>query len=346
MRLVTIIFAITCALVSGDALARPLRVLTYNIHHAEGRDGIWDLQRLADVVNSVDPDLVALQEVDQGTTRSGSTVYQLHTLAHLTGMRGIFGRTINLQGGQYGNGVLVASDLTVLSIANHSLPNPANGEQRGMLELELSYGGFGGPHDFTFLATHLDHSSSTNRAAQVGLINSMVANSTTPAILAGDYNFRPTSAEYAQLSQEWQDPTADSPGTSPSLQIDFVTYRGPDQWQILEEGAFIVNATTAIASDHYPLLAVLELLPKDADFNDDGIVDGIDFLIWQREFGATGPDLPGDANHDRKVDADDLAIWSEQYGSGGSISAAVPEPTAALLFVGLALSVCRCRCAR
>jgi len=43
-----------------------LRVLTYNIHHGEGTDGVFDLPRIADVIRSVEPDLVALQEVDQG----------------------------------------------------------------------------------------------------------------------------------------------------------------------------------------------------------------------------------------------------------------------------------------
>lgn len=56
----------------------------------------------------------------------------------------------------------------------------------------------------------------------------------------------------------------------------------------------------------------------DADFNGDDVVDGKDFLIWQRNVGTTGdpntgrPD--GDANRDFTVDAADLAIWEEEYG--------------------------------
>ena len=56
---------------SADA-ARPLaiRVLSYNIHHGEGVDGKLDLQRIARVITSVKPDLVALQELDRNTTRT------------------------------------------------------------------------------------------------------------------------------------------------------------------------------------------------------------------------------------------------------------------------------------
>ena len=47
-----------------------LRVLSYNIHHGEGVDRKLDLPRIASVIKSVKPDLVALQEVDQGTERT------------------------------------------------------------------------------------------------------------------------------------------------------------------------------------------------------------------------------------------------------------------------------------
>lgn len=80
-----------------------------------------------------------------------------------------------------------------------------------------------------------------------------------------------------------------------------------------------------------------------ADFNDDGIVDGEDFLIWQRGFG-TGTTLgEGDADGDGDVDADDLTEWQSSYG--GSLSAnatAVPEP-AGLTFALLALLGFSCR---
>ena len=42
-----------------------LRVLTYNIHHGEGTDGKLDLDRIARVIKAAEPDIVALQEVDQ-----------------------------------------------------------------------------------------------------------------------------------------------------------------------------------------------------------------------------------------------------------------------------------------
>src|SRR5688572_7821086 len=72
--------------------ARTLRVMTYNIHIARGLDDKIDLQRIANVIKRADVDVVALQEVDVKTRRSGSDVDQLKELAKLTGMHGKFGK--------------------------------------------------------------------------------------------------------------------------------------------------------------------------------------------------------------------------------------------------------------
>ena len=44
----------------APASAPPLRVLTYNLHHGEGTDGVLDLERIARVIEDADVDLVAL----------------------------------------------------------------------------------------------------------------------------------------------------------------------------------------------------------------------------------------------------------------------------------------------
>ncbi|MEQ8209105.1 MAG: hypothetical protein RH917_04670 [Lacipirellulaceae bacterium] len=80
----------------------------------------------------------------------------------------------------------------------------------------------------------------------------------------------------------------------------------------------------------------------NADFDDDGFVDGADLLIFQRGFGkvvnATHAD--GDADGDGDVDADDLAAINAGFGGVESVSAvqfaaflaSVPEPSSFALF--------------
>jgi hypothetical protein len=74
----------------------------------------------------------------------------------------------------------------------------------------------------------------------------------------------------------------------------------------------------------------------DADFDNSNLVDGNDFLIWQRGFGSTGQidNSMGDANLDGNVLGDDLTIWETQYGGPPPVVGAlvsVPEPNSLAL---------------
>ena len=103
---------------------------------------------------------------------------------------------------------------------------------------------------------------------------------------------------------------------------------------------------TGLARFDYDQVTGLAPALEDADFNNDNIVDGADFLIWQRNFGV-GATLPqGDANGSGGVDAADLAIWKAKFGTVGSVAAvaAVPEPaTVVLASLGTAALVRRRR---
>ncbi|BBO31159.1 hypothetical protein [Lacipirellula parvula] len=70
------------------------------------------------------------------------------------------------------------------------------------------------------------------------------------------------------------------------------------------------------------------------DFDLNGVVDGADFLAWQRQFGTNvTPGTGADADGDGLVDGDDLAVWQGNFGATAAapVAAAVPEPSALLL---------------
>ncbi|TWU24694.1 hypothetical protein [Bythopirellula polymerisocia] len=84
--------------------------------------------------------------------------------------------------------------------------------------------------------------------------------------------------------------------------------------------------------------------PEEADFNQDGNVDGRDFLAWQRGFGQGHKLEDGDANWDDSVDDNDLAIWKNKYeGDDNPGLVSVPEPATWLI---VALSVLGALCFR
>jgi endonuclease/exonuclease/phosphatase family metal-dependent hydrolase len=235
-----------------------VRVLSYNIHHGEGVDGRLDLERIARVIRSVEPDLVALQEVDRRATRSGS-VDQPAELGRLTGLQAVFGPNIPLQGGDYGNAVL--SRWRILRSENHHLPNVDAGEQRGVLEVHIE-----SPVTKTRVvlwATHFDHRRpDAERLASAEAIRARLARqSTEPALLVGDLNDVPTSPTLASLSSDWTRTNTEIlptiPVGKPARQIDYVLFRPASRWRAVETRVL----EEAVASDHRPLFALLELRP-------------------------------------------------------------------------------------
>lgn len=235
-----------------------LRVLSYNIHHGEGIDGKLDLERIARVITAVEPDLVALPEVDRKVQRTKG-VDQPAELARLTGMHVVFGGNIKFEGGDYGNAVL--SRTPILRHRNHPLPCFDKGEQRGVLEVELKVGGV----ELTFLATHLDHrAEGRERLASARAINELAERAPDrPALLAGDLNDLPGSAPLMELGKQWQRagakilPTV--PVGNPRRQIDYILYRPEDRWRTIEAKVL----EEAVASDHRAIFVVIELSDGD-----------------------------------------------------------------------------------
>jgi endonuclease/exonuclease/phosphatase family metal-dependent hydrolase len=238
-----------------------VRVLTYNIHHGEGRDGLLDLSRLSQVIISAQPDLVALQEVDIETTRVGG-VNQLDTLAQLTGMHAKFGKAMDYMGGGYG--VAVLSRWPVVGTVSEALPSSPDREPRTELTVEVRAGS-GGPL-IQFTSTHLDQGRPEDRLVQAEYLNELLIRDDVPGILAGDMNARPNT-EVMKIFEPWWtvalpfDPGATTTPPRPLLRGDHVLFRPYASWRQVES-RFIDDT---VASDHRPVLVVLEWLgPQDS----------------------------------------------------------------------------------
>ena len=233
-----------------------LRILSYNIHHAEGVDGKLDVPRIAQVILSVDPDLVALQEVDKNTTRTGK-VNQDIELAHLTKMNSVFGSNITFQGGQYGNAIL--SKFSIIKNKNFLLPNVDSGEQRGLLQSRIQ---ISNKENVLFFSTHLDHRrSDTERLASAEAINQIISlDNKSPAILAGDFNDVPESPTLKELGKVWlrtnKKILRTIPASKPSRQIDYIFVQPKERWKIIESQ--VLDEDTA--SDHRAIFSIIELI--------------------------------------------------------------------------------------
>ena len=188
-----------------------LRILSYNVRNCKGMDEKTDYDRVATVIGSIHPELVALQELDSVTTRSNG-IDVLKVLAKKCGMNYIYGASMPYRGGKYGIGII--SKETPLSTSFLSLPGRE--EKRGLLMAEFK--------NYFLFCSHFSLTEA-DRVATVQMINQKVIGVQKRVFLAGDMNTAPESTAINLLSEHWINlsgvqPTFPSPG--PTKCIDYI----------------------------------------------------------------------------------------------------------------------------
>jgi len=245
---------------AGAKLESPVRltVLTYNIYHGEDANGGSNLDAVAGIINSLEPDLVALQEVDNKTARAKG-LDLTDELRRRTGMHGVFGKAMDYDGGGYGEAVL--SRYPFIETKNNPLPHSEKAEPRAALEVHIE---LPGGMKIAFVGTHLDHQRDQgNRMMQTKRIMELYENYDLPIVLAGDLNAAPGSDPINLLGGQWtyagqDDPRPTCPSVKPARKIDYIMYKPKGRWKVVE----IRVIDEKVASDHCPVFAVLELLPE------------------------------------------------------------------------------------
>jgi endonuclease/exonuclease/phosphatase family metal-dependent hydrolase len=105
-----------------------LRLASYNIHGAVGTDGRRDLGRIIGVIAEINPDVIALQEVETRASRSAAD--QAELIACALGMACVEGRVLIDGDGWYGNAILTRKP--VREVRRWQFPDHS-GERRGAL---------------------------------------------------------------------------------------------------------------------------------------------------------------------------------------------------------------------
>lgn len=247
--------------------------MTYNIHRWAGRDQRMDLQRLVEVIEAADADIVGLNEVLHPVTTTRRTYAPLAEVAERLGMGYAFGPSGWIDHGPdwqgpVGNAVLSRYPLT--DVANTLLPRLPGTKQRSLLSATLASGPVLG---LTAFVTHLDHAFEGTRLFQIhGVLRRMAQRSHGhPHFLMGDFN---TPGFLGARSRQFIPPVLQAmqdagyrdafrtigeghgrtfPAHSPLVRIDFQFV--PERWAHGLRKAETLNwDLTHHASDHRPLL--------------------------------------------------------------------------------------------
>ncbi|MCR8550865.1 endonuclease/exonuclease/phosphatase family protein [Salipiger sp. P9] len=208
-----------------------MKLASYNIQYGKGKDSCFDLDRIVSELG--DPDLIALQEVETTTERTGMLHQGEEIARRLDHMHWVYGPGIDVDASeivdgkpthrrrQFGN--MVLSRWPILSSINHTLPKIALRNifhlQRTLVETVIDAPS--GP--IRFCSVHLDHVSTDTRMPQVAYMRDLMlrghergssiggavsgpewADRPAPpqpmsAIVMGDMNFTPEGAEYTYL---------------------------------------------------------------------------------------------------------------------------------------------------
>ena len=228
-----------------------LTFASYNIHKAVGLDRRRNPERILAVLHEIDADVIALQEADRRIGDRASvlpraeiddTPWRVVELARRP-------RSI----GWHGNALLVRREYEITGAHTLDLPTL---EPRGAACVELMIGG----QAIRVLGTHLDLSGLRRREQ----IRSMLAfvdgcERAHPTIIMGDFNQwgRQTGA-MREFANGWNliTPGKSYPSRQPVANLDRIVASG--EWRVIETGVHH-TVLSAVASDHLPVLARLEL---------------------------------------------------------------------------------------
>lgn len=236
---------------------KSLRIMAYNIHHANppSRSDSIDIPAIVRTIRAQDPDLVALQEIDGNTERSGEG-NQAEIIADSLNMNVFFGKAIDYEGGSYG--VAILSKYPISERTVHRLPTDpgTNGEKRVLATVKVA---LSDKRFIRFGSTHLDsQKEDTDRMLQVREIQRIASKDTLPTVIAGDFNAPPNSKVIDILDETFVRTCIDCeptiPVNDPERAIDFIAYR-PERMFTVEDHK-VIDET--YASDHLPIVAELK----------------------------------------------------------------------------------------
>ncbi len=231
-----------------------ISLASYNIHRCFGTDRKYLPERIAEVLQALDSDIIALQEVDMRLLVDGRP--QLDFFAHTLRMTGVSGANVQDHRGHFGNALLTR--LPVLAVRRIDL-SVRRFEPRGAIDTDMLFGDL----PIRVVATHLGLNAAERRLQVRHLLHALEDESGTAAcIVLGDFNeWKPGGGALRALHRRFGRalPLRTFPSRFPLLPLDRIWV-----WPRPARHRLRTYATplTRLASDHLPIRAEVAWPPE------------------------------------------------------------------------------------
>lgn len=228
-----------------------LRIVTYNIHRGRGLDRRTRPERIAEVLQALNPDIIALQEViGPGRTSAGHA----ELIGAALGMGWIMGPIRELRNHQFGN--MILSRFPMWNHAQYDL-SWQTCEPRGTQRVAVDVG----PGTLQVYNAHLG-TALLERRYQAARLAAWVHDRRTPGpkILLGDFNEWSRTLAGDILAEKLQSidifqflkRRRTYPGIFPLVHLDHIYYEGDIT---VRDVSLPKTRLALLASDHLPLVA-------------------------------------------------------------------------------------------
>ena len=232
-----------------------LKIMTYNICSGKNMARERDLEFSASVIREVQPYFVTLNEVRSHTSDIGP-MDQADELGRLTGYYPVFGKSIDVMGGDYGNALLTRLPLVSREVVH--IPDPEREgegfyEHRTVLKCVLR----AGEKEFAVMCTHFGLMPGEQKNA-VDTVVELTEKTDMPALVMGDLNLTPDAPVLKPLMEKLGNTDALNhglltfPSDKPEIKIDYILYTDGIT-------ALSLDSIDTQCSDHRPLTAVIEI---------------------------------------------------------------------------------------
>ncbi len=227
------------------------RIVSYNV-------GVFSkyhdsLQDIANMMQEIDADVIALCELDSCNRRHGT--FQLEDFAKVIGEGWAFrfGSAMSWADGAYGIGIVDSGRIN--DSFEIKLPKGEGYEPRVCVVTETE--------EYVMAAVHLDHKNEEVRMEQARIVTQQLKDrygrSRKPVFLCGDFNAVPDSPTLAMLSEDWtvlSETAPTYPADNPRKCIDYIlTLKNRAKYEVVkaEVCTELESADVRTASDHLPL---------------------------------------------------------------------------------------------